>query len=128
MFQLAYEWLEIARVLYSRQEGKEAKLREAETLSFLGELKTEAEQLGPAKDDYKAAIELQKQFLDENDRQIATNHYQVKLACSILEVLIILKVGNVELFLSMPAEALESFTSAAAIIENNLIETKVYNM
>merc|ERR1712227_286975 len=30
--QLAYEWLETARVLYSKQSGKDAKLKEAEAL------------------------------------------------------------------------------------------------
>lgn len=88
--QLAYEWLEISRVLYSQQEGKEAKLREAETLSLLAELKMEAEQLIPARDDYQAAVAIQEQYLDHNDRRIATNYYQVlSLVCS-YAVLIIL--------------------------------------
>ena len=38
----------------------------------------ESEQLGSAKDDYKSALELHKKYLDVNDRQIATDHYQVK--------------------------------------------------
>jgi len=37
----------------------------------------EAEQLGPAREDYMAAVEIQQKYLDPNDRQIATNYYQV---------------------------------------------------
>jgi len=107
--QLAYEWLEISRLLYSQKEGKEAKLREAETLSLLAELKTEMEQFGPAKEDYQAALLLQQKYLDQNDRAIATNYYQA---------------GTVDLYLSMPSEAQESFEKAAKIIQNNLDDTK----
>ena len=76
--QIAYEWLEIARLLYSKNDDKTSKLREAESLSMLAELKTENDQLEDARSDYKAALEIFKAQLGKNDRKVATIYYQVK--------------------------------------------------
>ena len=75
--QIAYEWLEIARLLYSKNEDKTSKLREAESLSMLAELKTENDQLEDARSDYKAALEIFKAQLGKNDRKVAKIYYQV---------------------------------------------------
>ena len=75
--QIAYEWLEIARLLYSKNDDKTSKLREAESLSMLAELKTENDQLEDARSDYKAALEIFKAQLGKNDRKVATIYYQV---------------------------------------------------
>ena len=83
--QIAYEWLEIARLLYSKNEDKTSKLREAESLSMLAELKTENDQLEDARSDYKAALEIFKAQLGENDRKVATIYYQV-IAIKVVQV------------------------------------------
>jgi len=108
--QMAYEWLEIARVLYNKRENnKEAKLKEASCLSQLAELKTENDQLEDARTDYDAALVLFKEYLDKNDRKIATIYYQR---------------GSVELFLQMPGEARVSFENALKIVRENISQKK----
>ena len=77
--QIAYEWLEIARLLYSKNDDKTSKLREAESLSMLAELKTENDQLEDARSDYKAALEIFKAQLGKHDRKVATIYYQVTI-------------------------------------------------
>jgi len=107
--QIAYEWLEIARLLYSKNQDKTSKLREAESLSMLAELKTENDQLEDARSDYQAALEIFKMQLGKNDRKVATIYYQL---------------GAVELFLQMPDESEKSFESALEIIKINIAEKK----
>jgi len=107
--QIAYEWLEIARLLYSKNDDKTSKLREAESLSMLAELKTENDQLEDARSDYKAALEIFKAQLGKNDRKVATIYYQL---------------GAVELFLQMPDESEKSFEAALEIIKINISEKK----
>jgi len=107
--QIAYEWLEIARLLYSKNEDKTSKLREAESLSMLAELKTENDQLEDARSDYKAALEIFKAQLGKNDRKVATIYYQL---------------GAVELFLQMPDESEKSFEAALEIIKINISEKR----
>jgi len=103
--QIAYEWLEIARLLYSKNDDKTSKLREAESLSMLAELKTENDQLEDARSDYKAALEIFKAQLGKDDRKVATIYYQL---------------GAVELFLQMPDESEKSFEAALEIIKVNI--------
>ena len=86
--QIAYEWLEIARLLYSKNDDKTSKLREAESLSMLAELKTENDQLEDARSDYKAALEIFKAQLGKNDRKVATIYYQVILLKAIPDLFI----------------------------------------
>jgi len=107
--QIAYEWLEIARLLYSKNDDKIYKLREAESLSMLAELKTENDQLEDARSDYKAALEIFKGQLGKNDRKVATIYYQL---------------GAVELFLQMPDESEKSFEAALDIVKINISERK----
>jgi len=107
--QIAYEWLEIARLLYSKNEDKTSKLREAESLSMLAELKTENDQLEDARTDYKSALEIFKTQLGKNDRKVATIYYQL---------------GAVELFLQIPDESEKSFEAALEIIKINISEKK----
>merc|ERR1711980_32346 len=95
--QIAHEWLEIARVLYQKRNGKENKLKEASCLGLLADLKSENGQLEEARDDYNSALKIYQEHLEQNDRKIATVLYQL---------------GSVELFLQMPKEAKESFESS----------------
>jgi len=107
--QIAYEWLEIARLLYSKKEDKTSKLREAESLSMLAELKTENDQLEDARADYKSALEIFTFQHGKNHRKVATIYYQL---------------GAVELFLQMPDESEKSFQAALDIIRFNITEKK----
>ncbi|XP_012942724.1 nuclear autoantigenic sperm protein isoform X2 [Aplysia californica] len=114
-FQLAWEHLDIAKVLYSKKEEKGDQLKAAECLIKLGELGMEIEQHETAATDLEAALVIQKKYLAEDNRSLAETHYQLGLAYSLTKEF---------------EKAIQAYQSAISVIEakivslNKLIEEK----
>ncbi|ESP05629.1 hypothetical protein LOTGIDRAFT_55307, partial [Lottia gigantea] len=78
--QLAWEMLELAKMIYLKDETKEAQLRAAEAHLKLGEVSLETEQYDQAIADFKDCLKLQEKHLEPEDRLLAESHYQLGLA------------------------------------------------
>ncbi|KAK3090798.1 hypothetical protein FSP39_014727 [Pinctada imbricata] len=78
--QLAWEMLELAKVIYLKDEAKEAKLKAAESFLKLGEVSLETEQYEQAVSDFKECLKIQESVLEAEDRLLAETHYQLGLA------------------------------------------------
>lgn len=79
--QLAWEVLELSKLIYNRQESKEMKLKAAEAHLKLGEVGMETEQYDQALEDLQACLKIQQEHLEPESRLIAESHYQIGLAC-----------------------------------------------
>ncbi|XP_059173547.1 histone-binding protein N1/N2-like [Physella acuta] len=79
-FQLAWEYLDLAKVIYLKSESKEDLLRAAECHIKLGEVSMETEQHATAAEDLQSALKIQQKLLPADDRLIAETHYQLGLA------------------------------------------------
>lgn len=78
--QLAWEMLELAKLIYSKGEEKESKIKTAESHLKLGEVSLETEQYERAIEDFNECLKIQKSVLEPEDRLIAETHYQLGLA------------------------------------------------
>uniref|UniRef100_A0A1B6IXI9 Tetratricopeptide SHNi-TPR domain-containing protein n=1 Tax=Homalodisca liturata TaxID=320908 RepID=A0A1B6IXI9_9HEMI len=78
--QLAWEVFELAKKIYERQNS-DAKL--AETYLYLGEVALESENYNNAIEDMKRCVEIQKQILPPDHRDIAETYFQLGVACSL---------------------------------------------
>lgn len=78
--QLAWEMLDLARVVYSKQETKEAKLKVADCHLKLGEVSLETDKYEEAINDISECLKIQKDLLDADDRRLAETNYQLGLA------------------------------------------------
>lgn len=97
--ELAYEWLELARSIFSKNDTKKSQIRVTNCLMDLVDLKMEDEKFESCKEDLKNAIEIQNKWLDPNDREIASSYYQL---------------GMVEEMLQLPKDAITSYKEAHA--------------
>jgi len=97
--ELAYEWLELARSIFSKDDTKKSQIRVTNCLMDLVDLKMEDEKFESCKEDLKNAIEIQNKWLDPNDREIASSYYQL---------------GMVEEMLQLPKDAITSYKKAHA--------------
>ncbi|OZJ04296.1 hypothetical protein BZG36_02576 [Bifiguratus adelaidae] len=79
-FAYAWEILDIARVIYAKQEGKEAQLKLADVLMYLGDISLETEKFDQAVTDFREALKVKTELLDDDDRQLAEAHYKLALA------------------------------------------------
>lgn len=100
--QLAWEVFEVAKNIYARQNA-DAKL--AETYFYLGEVQLESENYGGALDDLKKCVEVQKQILPPDHRDIAETYFQLGVACSLC--------NDFDL-------AIENFKTSSDILENRI--------
>lgn len=78
--QLAWEMLELAKLIYLKDESKEAKLRAAESHLKLGEVSLETEQYEDSVKDLNKCLEIQKGLLEPDNRLLAETYYQLGLA------------------------------------------------
>ncbi|XP_075791995.1 nuclear autoantigenic sperm protein isoform X2 [Pelodiscus sinensis] len=78
--ELAWDMLELAKVIYKRQETKEAQLHAAQAHLKLGEVSIESENYAQAIEEFQACLALQQKYLDSHDRLLAESHYQLALA------------------------------------------------
>ncbi|XP_071490968.1 protein HGV2-like [Diadema antillarum] len=79
-FQLAWEMLELARVILSRNESEEFQLKVSQIHLKLGELGLETEQYVQSIVDFTSCLEIQKKYLDPESRLLAGTHYNLGLA------------------------------------------------
>ncbi|KAH9523667.1 hypothetical protein Btru_040629 [Bulinus truncatus] len=79
-FQLAWEYLDLAKVIYLKSESKDDQLKAAECHLKLGEVSMETEQHTTAVEDLLSALKIQQKLLEPEDRLIAETHYQLGLA------------------------------------------------
>lgn len=76
-FALAWEVLDIARLIFSKQDS--AKLQEAEALQEMGDLSMETENFANAVSDYKKAAEI-LDLIDGSLRERASLHFKIGIA------------------------------------------------
>ncbi|KAK2569863.1 Protein HGV2 [Acropora cervicornis] len=72
--QLAWEFLELARLVFIRNDDRESQLNLAEVHLKLGEIQLEQEQFVDAETDYLKCLELQEKHLEPDDRLIAETY------------------------------------------------------
>ncbi|XP_078417162.1 nuclear autoantigenic sperm protein [Cetorhinus maximus] len=80
--QLAWEMLELAKVIFKRQESKEVQLCAAQAYLKLGEIGIESENYIQAIEDFRECLNIQENHLEPHNRLLAETHYQLGLAYS----------------------------------------------
>uniref|UniRef100_A0A3P8PP92 Tetratricopeptide SHNi-TPR domain-containing protein n=1 Tax=Astatotilapia calliptera TaxID=8154 RepID=A0A3P8PP92_ASTCA len=103
--QLAWEMLEVAKVIYKRKETKEAQLMAAQAHLKLGEVSAESGNYPQALEDFQECLKLQVKHLDSDSRLLAETRYQLGVTYSL----------NTQY-----SEAIESLKSSISIIKNRL--------
>uniref|UniRef100_A0A8C6U7I2 Nuclear autoantigenic sperm protein n=1 Tax=Neogobius melanostomus TaxID=47308 RepID=A0A8C6U7I2_9GOBI len=81
--QLAWEMLEVAKVIYKRKENKEDQLMAAQAHLKLGEVSAESGNYTQAIEDFQECLKLQLKHLEPNSRLLAETHYQLGLTYSL---------------------------------------------
>ncbi|XP_072018977.1 protein HGV2-like isoform X1 [Amphiura filiformis] len=104
-FQLCWEILELARVIFSRKDDKEYKLKVSQVHLKLGELGLETEQYSQSIDDFTHCLNIQREHLDAESRLLAETQYNLGLACG---------------FDKKFSDAIENFEGAKKVIENRI--------
>ncbi|KAF9972575.1 hypothetical protein BGZ73_004303 [Actinomortierella ambigua] len=79
-FEVAWDVLDLARVLYHRIGNEEALLKLGDVHIALGDVSLESENFEQAVADYREAVKIKEARLDEDDRQLAEAHYKLALA------------------------------------------------
>lgn len=103
--QLAWEMLEVAKVIYKRKETKGDLLMAAQAHLKLGEVSAESGNYPQALEDFQECLKLQVKHLDSDSRLLAETHYQLGVTYSL----------NTQY-----SEAIESLKSSISIIKNRL--------
>ncbi|KAG0379420.1 hypothetical protein BGX24_000509 [Mortierella sp. AD032] len=79
-FAVAWDVLDLARVLFHRMGTEEALLKLGDVHIALGDVSLESENFEQAVNDYREAITIKEARLDADDRQLAEAHYKLALA------------------------------------------------
>ncbi len=108
--QIAWEVLELARVIYSRSPNKAHLVELAKVHGRLGDLAMENEQFEQAMTEFNKCFELQKKELSPGDRRLAGSHSDLAQAC---------------LYDQKPEQAMEHYKLAAQVFETHLVEQLV---
>ncbi|XP_077471687.1 histone-binding protein N1/N2-like isoform X2 [Stigmatopora argus] len=103
--QLAWEMLEVAKVIYKRKESKEDQLMAAQTHLRLGEVSVESGNYSQAVEDFQECLSLQLQHLDSDSRLVAETHYQLGVTFSLNQQF---------------GEAIQAFNRSASLIKSRL--------
>lgn len=83
--QLAWEVLEMAKVIFSRHSDKERKLKAADAHQMLGEVSLESEMYDQAIEDFNNCLRIQSEVLGPDDRDLAATHYQLGMAYNMVQ-------------------------------------------
>uniref|UniRef100_A0A8C6WJ35 Nuclear autoantigenic sperm protein (histone-binding) n=1 Tax=Neogobius melanostomus TaxID=47308 RepID=A0A8C6WJ35_9GOBI len=75
--QLAWEMLEVAKVIYKRKESVEDQLMAAQAYLKLGEVSAESGNYPQALEDFQECLSLQLKHLPSHSRLLAETHYHV---------------------------------------------------
>ncbi|XP_018112433.1 uncharacterized protein LOC734974 isoform X2 [Xenopus laevis] len=103
--QLAWEMLDLSKMIFKRQKSREAQLKAAQAHLKLGEVSTESENYAQAVEDFLACLDIQKEHLEEHDRLLAETHYHLGLAYQ---------------YSSKHEEAISHFTQSVGVIEKRM--------
>ncbi|KAF8949422.1 hypothetical protein BGZ47_003834 [Haplosporangium gracile] len=79
-FAVAWDVLDLARVLFHRMGTEEALLKLGDVHIALGDVSLESENFEQAVNDYREAITIKEARLEADDRQLAEAHYKLALA------------------------------------------------
>nr|XP_046263526.1 histone-binding protein N1/N2-like [Scatophagus argus]XP_046263527.1 histone-binding protein N1/N2-like [Scatophagus argus] len=107
--QLAWEMLEVAKVIYKRKETKEEQLMAAQAHLKLGEVSAESGNYTQALEDFQECLKLQMKHLDPDSRLLAETHYQLGLTYSL----------NLQY-----SQAIEELNSSISVIKSRLDKLK----
>ncbi|KAK8731316.1 hypothetical protein OTU49_007542 [Cherax quadricarinatus] len=82
--QLAWEMLELAKVIFKKQEDSNPEMikKVAQVYLKLGEVGLESENYAQGIEDFKQCLEIQEKHLEEDDRCLAETHYHLGVAHS----------------------------------------------
>uniref|UniRef100_A0A0B7ABE9 Tetratricopeptide SHNi-TPR domain-containing protein n=1 Tax=Arion vulgaris TaxID=1028688 RepID=A0A0B7ABE9_9EUPU len=108
-FQLAWEYLDLAKVIYLKSESADDQLKVAECHIKLGEISMETEQHVTAAEDIECALKIQQKLLPADDRLIAETHYQLGLAYGLGKDF---------------ALAIQHYTKAIGVVEAKIVSLK----
>uniref|UniRef100_A0A8B9GWM9 Nuclear autoantigenic sperm protein (histone-binding) n=1 Tax=Astyanax mexicanus TaxID=7994 RepID=A0A8B9GWM9_ASTMX len=103
--QLAWEMLEVAKVIYKRKESKDDQLMAAQIFLKLGEVGAESGNYPQALEDFKECLALQLKHLPPHSRLLAETHYQL---------------GTTFSYTAQYNLAIEHFTKSISVIESRL--------
>ena len=78
--QLAWETLELARIIFKRHNNTDMQLKLAQTHLLLGEIHMEQEQFSDAVSELTKCLNIQKNLLKPDDRLLAETYYNLGLA------------------------------------------------
>ncbi|XP_038048468.1 protein HGV2-like isoform X2 [Patiria miniata] len=104
-FQLSWEMLELARIIFSRQEGEEFKLKVSQVYLKLGELGLETGNYPQSVEDFTQCLTRQKDLLSNDSRLLAETYYNLALAYS---------------FDQKFDKAIENFGQSTVVIDNRI--------
>merc|ERR1739838_697699 len=109
--QLAWEMLELAKVIYQKQEedDKAMSLKTAQVFLKLGEVGLESETYPQSIEDFQACLKIQEKHMEADDRCLAETHYQLGVAYS---------------FSDDFDKSIASFSKALKIIEDRITNLK----
>ncbi|XP_069575570.1 histone-binding protein N1/N2-like isoform X2 [Brachyistius frenatus] len=103
--QLAWEMLEVAKVIYKRKDTKEDQLMAAQAHLKLGEVSAESGNYTQALEDFKECLKLQMNHLESDSRLLAETNYHLGLTYSL----------NFQY-----TQAIEALDSSIAVIKSRL--------
>uniref|UniRef100_A0AAR2KE88 Tetratricopeptide SHNi-TPR domain-containing protein n=1 Tax=Pygocentrus nattereri TaxID=42514 RepID=A0AAR2KE88_PYGNA len=103
--QLAWEMLEVAKVIYKRKESKEDQLMAAQIFLKLGEVGAESGNYTQALEDFQECLAIQLKHLPAHSRLLAETHYQL---------------GTTFSYTAQYSQAIEHFNNSIKVIESRL--------
>ncbi|XP_077054681.1 nuclear autoantigenic sperm protein isoform X3 [Siphateles boraxobius] len=103
--QLAWEMLEVAKVIYKRKDCKEDQLMAAQIYLKLGEVGAESGNYSQALEDFNECLALQLKHLPSHSRLLAETHYQL---------------GTTYSYTAEYSQAIEHFSKSIKVIESRL--------
>ncbi|XP_060775957.1 nuclear autoantigenic sperm protein isoform X2 [Neoarius graeffei] len=103
--QLAWEMLEVAKVIYQRKESEEDQLMAAQIFLKLGEVGAESGNYSQALDDFQECLGIQLEHLPPHSRLLAETYYQL---------------GTTFSYTGQYSQASQHFKSSIRVIESRL--------
>ncbi|XP_078114587.1 nuclear autoantigenic sperm protein isoform X2 [Sander vitreus] len=103
--QLAWEMLEVAKVIYKKKEGKDDQLMAAQAYLKLGEVSAESGNYPQALEDFQECLALQLKHLPPHSRLLAETHYHVATTLC---------------YMDQYSQAIQHYTSSIKVIEARL--------
>ncbi|XP_051233115.1 nuclear autoantigenic sperm protein isoform X2 [Dicentrarchus labrax] len=103
--QLAWEMLEVAKVIYKRKENQDDQLMAAQTYLKLGEVSAESGNYPQALEDFQECLALQLKHLPPHSRLLAETHYHVATTLC---------------YMDQYSQAIQHYNSSIKVIETRL--------